>query len=213
MTADILTGIDGALEDWATAQSAADAMHWSPHPFPPLPAQQQATVRQVAHDTGLDGYAAWLVVADVMEYGAESRYAEYVWPHIYDGWAWREPSGRPRGGVVPADAADAVFASLRDRVHITVDTASFTRALEQAGAALQRFGATMVSVAEACGATVGKMVTVLAPVAHAVDADRNPREHIRCHRCHPQANPKPLPINGHEYHRRQRARRRASKLR
>jgi hypothetical protein len=36
---------------------------------------------------------------------------------------------------------------------------------------------------------------------HGFDAAWHPRDHIRCHRCHPAANPRPLPINGHEYRR------------
>ena len=45
-------------------------------------------------------------------------------------------------------------------------------------------------------------------MAHAVDAGRYPRRHIRCHQCRPIANPKPLAVSGARYHRRQKARRR-----
>jgi hypothetical protein len=80
MSGDILTSIDDALEDWA--QSSDDAMRWQPDPGPfvPLTGQQLRMVRQVAHDTGLDGYAAWLAVADVMSFGPASPYAEFMRP-------------------------------------------------------------------------------------------------------------------------------------
>lgn len=45
-------------------------------------------------------------------------------------------------------------------------------------------------------------------MAHAVDAGWYPRQHIRCHQCHPMANPKPLAVNGAQYRRRQKARKR-----
>lgn len=35
---------------------------------------------------------------------------------------------------------------------------------------------------------------------------RTRRDRIRCRECHPQGNPGPLAVNGHEYRRRQRAR-------
>ena len=79
MTTDTLSRIDEALADWERS-SQQDAMSWSASVFPSLPAQQAETVRQVAHDTGLDGYAAWLVVADVREWGLASPYARLVWP-------------------------------------------------------------------------------------------------------------------------------------
>lgn len=41
---------------------------------------------------------------------------------------------------------------------------------------------------------------------HDLDRARYPRKHRRrCHACHPKW-PRPLAVNGHEYHRRQRAR-------
>jgi hypothetical protein len=89
VSADILASIDGTLEDWATTQSSADAMRWQPGPFFPLPAQQLDTVRQVCHDTGLDGYAAWLAVADVMDHGEASPYAGFVWPHAEAAQGWQ----------------------------------------------------------------------------------------------------------------------------
>lgn len=43
---------------------------------------------------------------------------------------------------------------------------------------------------------------------HRIHAIYWPRHHIRCHDCHPIANPQPLVINGAQYRRRQKARRR-----
>jgi hypothetical protein len=64
-------------------------MSWTASPFPPLPDQQVETVRQVVHDTGLDGYAAWLAVADVMAHGEASPYAAFVWPHVEAAQGWQ----------------------------------------------------------------------------------------------------------------------------
>jgi hypothetical protein len=97
---DILDQIDGTLEDWATAQRS-DAMRWQPGLFFPLTARQLETVRQVAHDTGLDGYAAWLAVADVMDRGEDSPYAGFVWPSRSNGYtASGSAAGWPRITIV-----------------------------------------------------------------------------------------------------------------
>jgi len=45
----------------------------------------------------------------------------------------------------------------------------------------------------------------LLKIAHVVN---HQRRHVRCRACNPAGNPLPLAINGHEYHRRQLARRR-----
>jgi hypothetical protein len=44
---------------------------------------------------------------------------------------------------------------------------------------------------------------------HALTARRHPKAHVRCHQCHPCANPKPLAVDGREYTRRRKSRRRA----
>lgn len=41
---------------------------------------------------------------------------------------------------------------------------------------------------------------------HNIDWWMHPERHHRCDTCHPEMTPRPLAINGHEYHRRQRAR-------
>lgn len=58
------------------------------------------------------------------------------------------------------------------------------------------------------GRAVGEFAKPFARMAHEGDARRNPRQHIRCRRCNPAGNALPLAVNGREYRRRQRARRR-----
>jgi hypothetical protein len=41
---------------------------------------------------------------------------------------------------------------------------------------------------------------------HRLDQLMFPRKHRRCRTCHPRSVSRPLAVNGHEYHRRQRAR-------
>lgn len=189
VTTDILSAIDGTLTDWES--SGDDAYRWSPHPFPPLPPEQLNTVRQVAHDTGLDGYAAWLAVADVQIHGPASPYAEWVWPPIRKRLGvWRQESPAP--------------------IRVTVDTAPFTAAVQQAARVIERFTVTFRPVADACAYIIGGkvivaghslMVATLAP-------DRRRKHYRRCGTCRPYSNPGPLCIDGREYHRRQKSRRR-----
>lgn len=48
----------------------------------------------------------------------------------------------------------------------------------------------------------------LARMAHGIHRAFFPSRHRRCWTCHPERKPKPLTVDGHEYQRRQRARRR-----
>lgn len=74
--ASVLAAIDGALDDWTVSE---DAMRCTGRVFPHLPPRDIETVRQVMHDTGLDGYAAWLAVADVAAQNwHDSPYAGWV---------------------------------------------------------------------------------------------------------------------------------------
>lgn len=43
---------------------------------------------------------------------------------------------------------------------------------------------------------------------HRLHAAQHPKEHLRCRTCRPHANPAPLCIDGHEYNRRRRRRKR-----
>lgn len=74
--ASVLGAIDGALEDWTVS---GDAMRCTGRAFPRLGSRDIETVRQVMHDTGLDGYAAWFAVADVTAQSWHgSPYADWV---------------------------------------------------------------------------------------------------------------------------------------
>jgi hypothetical protein len=88
----------------------------------------------------------------------------------------------------------------RPPVTITVDTSQ----------AVVQFAELARAVAEAMrplGAAFKSLSEAFARTGHIVHAAQYPRAHIRCATCHPIANPGPLCINGHEYHRRQRNRR------
>jgi hypothetical protein len=72
---DILDAIDETLE-W---YSSGDAMRSQPAtPFPPLSAYWMNVARTLCAQTGLDGYTAWLLTADVAEYESASPFAEIV---------------------------------------------------------------------------------------------------------------------------------------
>jgi len=45
-------------------------------------------------------------------------------------------------------------------------------------------------------------------MVHDVDRARRPRRHGHCRTCHPEQDRRPLAVDGHGYHRRQRARQR-----
>jgi hypothetical protein len=75
-------------------------------------------------------------------------------------------------------------------MRITVDTSAF--------------GAAMKALTEATGEAAERM----AVLAHGIEKLGNPRAHIRCRTCNPGGNPKPMRIDGHDYHRRMKARKR-----
>jgi hypothetical protein len=77
---------------------------------------------------------------------------------------------------------------------LTVDTAEFTRALNELGAAVAR--------------AFRPVFEDTARQFHALSAALFPVQHRRCVTCHPSRKPKPLAVDGHEYQRRLRARRR-----
>lgn len=75
----ILEAIDGTLAEW---RGSADAMRWSTAapPFPRLNGPQAAVARRLCADTGIDGYAAAVIVADVSDLGALSPWWDDVRP-------------------------------------------------------------------------------------------------------------------------------------
>ena len=75
MSTDILDAIDETLE-W---YSSGDSMRGQPAtPFPPLGTYWMDVARRLCAQTGLDGYTAWLLTADVAEYETASPFAEIV---------------------------------------------------------------------------------------------------------------------------------------
>ena len=77
MSTDILEAINETLE-W---YSSYDSMRWQPAtPFPPLDTYWRNVARRLCAQTGLDGYTAWLLTADVAEYQTASPFAEIVGP-------------------------------------------------------------------------------------------------------------------------------------
>ncbi len=75
MSTDILDAINETLE-W---YSSGDSMRSQPAtPFPPLGTYWVNVARRLCAQTGLDGYTAWLLTADVAEYETASPFAEIV---------------------------------------------------------------------------------------------------------------------------------------
>lgn len=77
---------------------------------------------------------------------------------------------------------------------ITFDMSGFSEALQRMADALQ-------PAVEAAG-------KMCAQFTHSIDRGFFPEQHKRCTVCHPWRRPKPLAVNGHEYQRRLKARRR-----
>jgi hypothetical protein len=75
---DIVDAINETLE-WYTS---SDSMSWQPEttPFPPLGDHWVNVARRLSAQTGMDGYAAWLLTADFAAYQDASPFAEIVGP-------------------------------------------------------------------------------------------------------------------------------------
>lgn len=89
----------------------------------------------------------------------------------------------------------------RPQVTITVDTARLA-------AQLGHLGRAVAEAMRPLGAAFKSITEAFAGSGHTVHAAQYPRDHIRCATCHPIASQGPLCIDGREYSRRQRARRR-----
>jgi hypothetical protein len=75
VSADILKTIDDTLAWYGSEDSA----QWTPPgAFPVLAEHQAETARWLSADTGMDGYAAWLMVADVVDKRADSPFLHPV---------------------------------------------------------------------------------------------------------------------------------------
>ncbi len=77
MSTDILDVINETLEWYSSDESMR---HQPATPFPPLGAFWVDVARRLCAQTGLDGYTAWLLTADVAEYETASPFAEIVGP-------------------------------------------------------------------------------------------------------------------------------------
>lgn len=94
---DILADIDDTLAHWAWS---ADAARWNPSPpIPRLNLAQAEVARRVSAQTGVDGFAAAFMVADVAEHGMAS-------PH----WDAVLPAGRMVADEMTDEAAAALAA-------------------------------------------------------------------------------------------------------
>lgn len=81
------------------------------------------------------------------------------------------------------------------------EVTTFTTGMQAAGQAFQALARGFQSLS-------GVQLTVTGTISHNIHRIYWPRQHIRCTECHPDANPRPLAINGAQYRRKQKARRR-----
>jgi hypothetical protein len=75
---------------------------------------------------------------------------------------------------------------------------------DRAAAGVLAMYETFAAAMRKCGDAILEFARAMHPIAAALD----PKSHRRCRLCFPHANPAPLAIDGHAYHRRQKARRR-----
>lgn len=94
----------------------------------------------------------------------------------------------------PAPASGRVSLEPPAVLILSVDTEEFARSLND--------------LAEAMARVLNPVVEDTAKLFHALSHALFPSQHRRCWTCHPSRKPKPLAVNGHEYQRRLRARRR-----
>lgn len=121
------------------------------------------------------------------------------------GEPWRELGTVAGDGLMfgPPMLEARGYSPLRDEitVAITADVSRFVHAMEQMGKAV---------------AAVGKQLTRVVDRQHVVLAALVYKDDLRAHRrscrtCNPHGNPKPLAVNGAEYHRRRKARTRRNR--
>ena len=175
----ILDSIDGTLSDCTVS---ADAMRWRPEGSPPRPS---GSVFAVSPGGSL-GRVAWHDLA-----GASI--------------ALDRPPGFPAGGMP--------FRSLAE-VSGTFTGEFYPGALERLTEAFTPAQPPAIDLAAAVRGMFEIMSRALRPffdwltrMGHDVHLVLFPRKHKRCVTCHPRLKPKPLAVDGHEYRRRQLARR------
>jgi hypothetical protein len=132
-------------------------------------------------------------------------------------WAPGEPDPTEQpaytpGGVVWAGDALRWATTLSSPHEVFVTAGAHTLALERAATALSEFAGEVQSAAQSALGAFGKAFAPFFTTTQAAlhrAAHRDDRAHSRrCPTCNPRGFPKPLPINGYEYHRRQRRRNR-----
>lgn len=128
-----------------------------------------------------------------------------------------EPDPAPEGSYAPGGVAwsgDALrwAATLSPAREVFVTAGEYTLALERAATALSEFAGEVQSAVQAAAGAFGKaFAPFVATTRAALHRAAHEGDHVhrrRCPTCNPYGFPKPLPINGHEYHRRQRRRNR-----
>lgn len=201
----MLAGIDDALYGWE------DAAVCSPARLPDLSTPATEVAGLLSARTGIDGYAATVIVADALEWGdASPWYAE-----VSDAAA--ELVGAGGGNVSrallrtpPLRIADAVEIIAAP---IAAAAAAMVPAMAELGNAILAVGAEVVDRARNVIVTTvtvdpASFLTALTKAAHRIDSQADPRRHRRCRICRPRGFPPPLAIDGRAYRRRQLARRR-----
>jgi hypothetical protein len=191
-TNDVLAAIEDTLANWT---GSVDSSTWTASGLPQLTRQDQVVARYLCARTGVDGYTAWLMVADVTLWGTSSPFAADV------AAAWDE---------VQADVARCVLAVLQPAIVVVVE-----QARAAAAAIAPVIIGAMNSVTEVLTRTVAPIMTaifrsvapLLVAAAHEDDVAKRPRWHVRrCAKCNPRcANTEPWAY-GREYNRRRKAR-------
>lgn len=116
------------------------------------------------------------------------------------------------GGVAWSGGALRWATTLSPAREVFVTAGEYTLALERAATALSEFAGEVQSAAQSALGAFGKAFAPFFTTTQAAlhrAAHRDDRVHYRrCPTCNPRGFAKPLPINGYEYHRRQRRRNR-----
>lgn len=156
--------------------------------------------------TAIDGALAdWGTSKDAMRWQPEPGRV------ICDGGRPLMPRARPPfpGGVIPGFTSDSdlipvilepgtAFVPAALMVSFQVDVGPFIEQMNRLGRMITR----------TLGPALERIMDPVCQMAHTVDAVYYPRKHIRCRRCNPAGNPRPLTVSGATYRRRQQARKR-----
>ena len=120
-----------------------------------------------------------------------------------DSWESGEDAAEWNADGGPDDLAEGPFTAAQ--------LAAFATAARHCGAVIQSLADTMRPVAVAYGKMIGQWSAAFAAMSHPLLDAADRKHHARCPVCNPCANEPPLCIDGNEYHRRQKARRRRNR--